>query len=114
MNKTTATIVGTLFSQLADERYTLRTIKGIADKAGVTETTVCDLLADTCDFVTATRRSDGAALVGLGEDLTKARAKVLGALYSALGDTRYEYRTIKTIAEAAGVGEREVREIVAD
>lgn len=104
MNKNEAKVLGALLTAVTDERYTYRTVKGVANKVGLSTDAVSEVIADYIDFfTTATRRSDGEALVGLDHSTAHTEGvKILGAALSALASPDYEYRTLKALAEAAG------------
>lgn len=64
-----AKVAGALFKALSDERYTVRTLSGIAGRAEVLVGDVLNLVGEHFEdlFVFKTRRSDGAQLIGFAD-----------------------------------------------
>lgn len=64
-----AKVAGVLFKALSDERYTLRSLIGIAERAEVSFTDMCNIAADHFPnlFVFKVRRSDGTQLIGFAD-----------------------------------------------
>ena len=69
MDKKTAKVLGALFTALASERYTHRTVKKIAQKCGASQADVCDVVYKHDEyFITSTRQSDNAVIVRLADE----------------------------------------------
>lgn len=117
MNKTHALILGTIFTKLADERYTLRSVANIVaalpSNLGIDAGQVQNVLDEHSDvFHTKARRSDGATLVGLDEEYSRDEATVLGAVLTAVSETQYKFRTLSGIAKKLDASEGDVENVL--